>query len=280
MADFWTGLGVMALLSAACLVLPARLPPKRWLLYALAGATVAAIVLFVTFLLDNVRMAWLLPFACLPVVGNWLPPLACLLAGLAWRLIPGAWWRRCITLVPLVALCLWKSWGWYFEPLPEVESRWEGGVCMQTSGSSCSAASAATLLSHYGIRTSEAEMARLCMTRSWGTSMWGVYRGLTLKTRGTGYRVVVDRLDVDGLRRAREPLLLVAGISRREIPADPRYTRDWGWTPGVFHAVCFLEPAEDDLILIADPSTGLDHWSRENLAVLWDGAVLRIRERR
>ena len=276
MWDIWVGLAVMVVLSAALFTLALKLRVKRRVHFGLACGTVAAIILFVLFLLDSVRMAWILPFSNLVVVGNWLPPLACFLAGLAWRLIPGQWWRRSLTVVPLIVICLWKSWGRYFEAAPAVGDHWKDRICMQTAESTCSAASAATLLAHYGIETREAEMVRLCMTRQWGTSMWGVYRGLRLRTGGTPYRVKVVTASVDSLLKSSETALLIVGIRRGRVPDDSRYTEDWGWTPGTFHAVCFLRPGEDDLVIMADPSVGPDHWSRENLNVLWTGVALRL----
>jgi hypothetical protein len=76
--------------------------------------------------------------------------------------------------------------------------------------------------------------------------------------------------------RSSEPALLIVGLRRGHLPDDPRYTREWGWTPGVFHAVCFLRAETDGLVLMADPSVGLDHWSKQDLEVLWTGVGLRM----
>jgi len=62
----------------------------------------------------------------------------------------------------------------------------ENGVCLQSSGYSCAPASAAMLLHLYGVKASEDEMARLCVTRrgstvTSGTSESGLLRGLRLK---------------------------------------------------------------------------------------------------
>jgi hypothetical protein len=276
MGDIWAGLAIMGLLDVALATLALKLRVGRRALLALAAGTVAAIGLFVIFLLDDLRMAWLLPFSNLVVVGNWLPPLACFLAGLAWRLTPRPTWRRCLTVAPLVAICLWKSYGWFLQPLPQTEDNWQDGVCLQTTQSTCSAASAATILTHCGVQTSESEMALLCMTRRWGTSTWGVYRGLKLKACGTRCRVRVFSGSPDDLLRRNQPALLIVGIRRGRVPEDPRYTHEWGWMPGVFHAVCFLQSKPDGTVLMADPAVGLDYWSREDLEVLWINVGLRM----
>ena len=276
MSDIYAGLAVMGLLSAGALIAALKLRAGRRPLYGLAIATVCLIIFFSLFLLDDIRMAWLLPFSCLPVVGNWIPPMAFFLTGLAWRLISGKTWRRCVTVLALLLLCLWKSYGWFFEPPPDVGDTWKDGVCLQTSESTCSAASAATILAHYGIPATEPEMARLCMSRSWGTSMWGVYRGLKLKTSGTPYRVELFTPGNKPLRTMEGPLLLIVGLRRGEHPADRRYEEDWGWTPGTYHAVCFLAAGPDDLVRMADPSIGAEYWSDENIRVLWTGVGVRL----
>lgn len=71
----------------------------------------------------------------------------------------------------------------------------EKGVCHQTSGYSCSAASAVMLLHQAGIPATEREMAELCVTRAGnsrvaGTSDVGAMRGLRLKMAGRGRPVI------------------------------------------------------------------------------------------
>ncbi|MBI3854474.1 MAG: hypothetical protein HY293_02155, partial [Planctomycetes bacterium] len=84
----------------------------------------------------------------------------------------------------------------------------EKGICLQTSGYSCSAASAAMLLHHYGVPATEKEMAELCVTRAGnsrvaGTTECGVMRGLRRKLAGQGAPVIstqpVDRMPTPAL---------------------------------------------------------------------------------
>src|SRR5262245_39255762 len=65
------------------------------------------------------------------------------------------------------------------------------GACHQTSGYSCSAASAVMLLHQAGISATEQEMAELCVTRAGntrvaGTTDSGAMRGLRRKMAGRG----------------------------------------------------------------------------------------------
>ena len=71
----------------------------------------------------------------------------------------------------------------------------ERGICHQTSGYSCSAASAVMLLHQAGIPSTEKEMAELCVTRAGnssvaGTSDVGAMRGLRIKMAGRGRPVI------------------------------------------------------------------------------------------
>jgi len=54
-------------------------------------------------------------------------------------------------------------------------------VCLQTSSDTCSAAAAVTFLGMYGIKTTEAEVARLALTKQGkGTDRLGLYRALKI----------------------------------------------------------------------------------------------------
>ena len=71
----------------------------------------------------------------------------------------------------------------------------QNGVCHQTSGYSCAAASAAMLLHLHGVRATEREMAGLCATRPGstslsGTSDSGIMRGLRIKLEGRATPVI------------------------------------------------------------------------------------------
>lgn len=65
-----------------------------------------------------------------------------------------------------------------FRPLPanRFQDNWKDGVCLQSTSASCGVASAATLLASFGIKVSEAELARECFTCSSGTEAWYLAR--------------------------------------------------------------------------------------------------------
>jgi hypothetical protein len=58
---------------------------------------------------------------------------------------------------------------------------------------------------------------------------------------------------------------------------DPRFETEWGWIPGMGHAVVALSRAPNGGFIIADPAVGLELWSESQLETLWQGNGLRVR---
>jgi hypothetical protein len=224
-----------------------------------------------------VWMLRLLPVSNAIVMANWQLPAAGLVIGLAWHVLPRPMWRRCLLIVPLAALGVWRSYSPLIGgPPDDLRNRWKGEVCLQSSFSSCGAAAAATLLRAAGIEASEAEMAGLCLTRSSGTTLHGLYRGLKLKTSGTAWRVEITGGSVGALRGSGTPVLLNVGLPRRAEGIDPRYQRDWGWLPGFKHSVVLFGFLPDGKIEVGDPAVGREQWFEVALDALWHGQGLRL----
>ena len=240
MTDLYTALAVMLVASAAALAVALGIAraagPRAAALLALLSC--GFVVCFALLLRDHLLLTRLLPVSAVVIYGNALPPAVAFLTGIAWRRIPGGPARKAVLLLPLLALCLYQSYGFLLGRPPPLEDRWKGDVCRQTSPASCSAAAAATLLRAHGIEATEAEMARLCLTRSGGTPMHGLYRGLKLKTAGRGWDAEAFRGDLATLRNEGGPILLTVRLDRG-AHVDPRYEQLWGWTPGVAHTVVF-----------------------------------------
>ena len=88
------------------------------------------------------------------------------------------------------------------------------GTCPQTTEYSCSAAAAVTLLARHGIRTTEARMAGLCLTRAGlGTPSLGLYRGLALAMASSNLRPRLIHFDrTSDLHQAAYPCLISVGL--------------------------------------------------------------------
>ena len=233
------------------------------------------IVVFVRFADDHPALARLLPFSSVVILGDWIPPAAALLAGLAWRRMPGGAVRKGVLVVPLLALCGYRPAGRLIGSPPPLDDRWKHGVCRQTSQASCSAAAAATLLRAHGITTNESEMAALCLTRPRGTPTVGLYRGLKLKTVGLPWKIEAFHGDLETLRRERGPVILSVRLDPGR-GVDERYERLWGWAPGVNHTVVLFGFRDDGKTEVGDPAVGRENWRVEDLRVLWHGEGFRL----
>ena len=230
----------------------------------------------------NVRLTTLLPYSNLVIIGNWLPPLAGLLGGFAWRRIYGRIVRKTLCTSALAVAAGYAAVLPMLGEPPECSDRWNrDGVCLQTTQQTCTAASAATLLRLHDIDATEAEMAKLCLTRE-GTTWMGLYRGLKQKTQGTRWDVEVVEWTANEIPDIpTEPLILSVGIGQAETERDERRFAEWGWRPGQGHSVLLLGKSSMGGYRIADPTPGygIEIWSRKNLEELFQGTAVRLRER-
>jgi len=279
MGDIYAGIAVICALGGALFALGLRIgrAASRRTVWAFALLAVAALCVHSFVLLDNLRLAWFLPFSSLVAVGNGSPLAAGFLAGIGWGRIPRPIWRKCLTIVPLIAVCLFHAYGRLSGRPPRCSDVWDRGVSIQSSRSSCGAAAAATLLRAYGIAATEQEMAELCLTRNWGTCDHGIYRGLKLKTAGTPFRVEIVSGGIEQLQQDMDGPILVLVRLRRTATTGPRYEQDWGWEPGRGHAVVLFRFLRRGLVEMGDPSAGREKWAAEDLRVLWRGVGIRLR---
>jgi hypothetical protein len=280
--DILPGIAALLVLATFCFLLGVRMThgssERRAGLLALS--CVGTLIFGFLFVQDRLVLAHLFPFPGVVVLGNTPLPLIALLCGILLEHLK----ERGRRPAPLIALLLVLAtahairpfWGQPPQMNPE---NVQDGVVMQTSDSSCSAASAATLLRYHGIPATEQEMAQLAFTRRDGTAMLGVYRALRRKTEGTPFRVeVLSGADAPELRRAAEegPVLLSVGLDRFARDVDPRYQSEWGWTPGLYHAVVLFHFLPDGKLEIGDPSVGREKWGTVSLGVLWHGEGIRL----
>jgi len=146
--------------------------------------------------------------------------------------------------VGLLAVCLLyftKSGLWMLKPpVPDLNTAtYTDGVCRQSTGYTCVAASLVTLLRAYGIETSETEMARLSLTEIDGgaTDARAIY-ALERKLTGTPLRPRYERMDFARLCAAPKPCLV---------------STDWGYFSS--HMLPVME-ASHDTVMLGDPLTG------------------------
>ena len=284
MADLYVGLVVLGGLSiglfAGSLWCSYRI--SQLLSDLLAMLVVALMFFYIRHLWYDVRLTRILPFSNLVVIGNWLPPLAGLLAGFAWRRIYGRIFRKTICTSALAIAAGYAAVLPMLGEAPECRNDWNfEGICVQTTKHTCTAASAATLLRLHGIDATESEMAELCLTRE-GTTWMGLYRGLKQKTRGTRWDVEVIECQTSDIKVARGvPMILSVGLGPEVLKRDERRYAEWGWRPGQGHSVLLLSRGALGGYRIADPTPGygIETWNSDDLDDLFQGTAVRLIER-
>ena len=168
---------------------------ERNRIWTMAGG-VAGLVLAVT-----ARDAWWplkwFPVTELVIWGDWSAPFAALLAGLTLTAMHLTRWRRMLIAVVLITVVNVVTWSPWWRSAPLMSDTWDGACCLQSTDSTCAPAAAATLLRAYGIVSSEASLARDCLTTDKGTSRWGLWRGLRRATVDSAYQVRASDEDLD-----------------------------------------------------------------------------------
>ena len=279
MLDLTAGLILIVSLSVVACYCTVRLAPRlaRRSRNLVALGTMAVGGLYLGLLWNSTVMSRLLPVSGLPIVANWLPLFGSILAALAFSgMDDRGVFRRSIPCVAIAGMCL-ASLAWpVLGSAPECGDRWIGRTCLQTTPVTCSAASAATLLRAHGIDATEQEMARLCLTRDSGTPWMGLYRGLTLKTEGTPWRVEIVTTDVDALRDSTAPASILIAELESEADDNSQLREACGWIPGQSHAVVFYGFATKKTLYMGDPTMGPELWLRSDLETLWSGIMVRL----
>jgi predicted double-glycine peptidase len=278
--DLYVGLAIVAGVSLAVFQATALLARRCSPLHRnlLAVAIVGLMIAYTYGLWQSTLLARLLPLSNLIVLGNWYPIFLSALGGVVVAMPQLCLARRGVALVSLAAFSTYAALSPLLGEPPACDNRWSlDGDCMQTTEFTCSAASAATLLSEHGIAASEREMAELCLTRR-GTSWLGLYRGLKLKTEGTPWKVEIVRCTAADLRRyAGEPMILEVGLEADDH-VDPAYRTEFGWVPGMKHSVILRGFTEQGDARVVDPTPniGRERWDAETLQLLWRGHGIRL----
>jgi len=282
MKDLYIGLAIMS-----CVSLLVLLCTVKWTRPMKKRAVTLTGILAATLLLAYLRFAWktallvtILPFSSIVILSNWFPPAAAFLAGITWTHGYGTRKRRVLFGLTLYLIAFYSSVDPLLGQPPECRNRWQMRrdfpypMARQTSGYSCTAAAAATLLRMNGIPAEESEMAQLCLTRM-GTTWQGLYRGLKLKTAGLPFRIEVIECPLQELQsRLPGPAIISVGIDPSR-PYSPEYVQTKGWQPGMRHSVVLLDYQQNsDRVVIADPSVGFERWAPRDMQTLWRGRAV------
>lgn len=282
MTDLYIGLAIMIAASLAVLGLTVKwTKPLTKRAVTLTGVLAALLLLaYLRFIWKTALLSELLPFTSIVILSNWFPFAAAFLAGITWTHGYGTKKRRVIFGLTLYTIAVFSM----VEPIlgqpPRCFDKWQSHekysfpISRQTSGYSCTAAAAATLLRLNGIPAQESEMAELCLTRR-GTTWQGLYRGLKLKTAGHPFRVEIIECRLSELKnRLPAPAVISVGIDP-DKPYSREYVYAWGWQPGMRHSVVLLGFNKDtDRAAVADPSVGFEEWNARDMETLWRGRAV------
>lgn len=127
----------------------------------------------------------------------------------------------------------------------------------QSTVYTCGPAACAAALAHCGIVVTEAELARACLTRRAGTSLFDLYRGLVEATRGRPFRVSIEDLTADQLLAADH--VVVAS------------------NDGGGHALCYT--TDDGTVLVHDPiAKAPATWTPQQLRETYRGPAIVLRQ--
>lgn len=133
-------------------------------------------------------------------------------------------------------------------------------VCMQTTGYTCGAAAACTLLAQVRIAATEQEMADICGTNSMnGTQVVGVMWGLREKLKDTGYRIeFLDRQTPADLQALQYPAMVTMRLNFL-----------------IDHWIVVLK-ADENGILTADPLRGVVRRNTGEFLSNWRRTLVKL----
>lgn len=282
MSDLYFGLAIMIAASLVVLGLTVKwtkpMTKRNVTVTGLLGAIL--LLAYIRFLWLTALLVQVIPHSSIVILSNLFPLAAAFLAGITWTHGYGTRKRRVLFGLSLYVIAMYST----VEPIlgqpPHCFDKWQSHqdysfpISRQTSGYSCTAAAAATLLRMNGIPAQESEMAELCLTRK-GTTWQGLYRGLKLKTAGHPFRVEIIECPLSELKdRLPAPAVISVGIDP-DKPYSSEYVYAWGWQPGMRHSVVLLGfHTARGRVAIADPSVGFEEWNARDMNTLWRGRAV------
>ena len=289
MADLYLSICLMILLCGLALAAGAWVAGRASYIQLLGCELLVGVLMlaFMVFLWDRPLLVRLLPFSSTIVLGNWLPCIACFFVGVCAQTKSIHWSRRLGLTFVTCGLSVFSLVRPVLGEPPRCFSLQPGkAMQFQTTDETCSAASAANLLRLHGIKTSEYEMACLCLTRT-GTHWLGVYRGIKLKLADTPWDVVVEEFDVEGLlhevlqRSSGKSAMFftspaVLSLSFVDRPGSQSVAT--GFSDATGHSVVLLETSTDGCMNVFDPSPeyGFESWPQQFTAGISRAVSLRI----
>lgn len=230
---------------------------------------------YLYWLMDSPLLVTLIPHSSAIILSNWLPLMGAFFAGICFRTVTISPVRRAFLTTALLSLCTYSLMSPLLGDSPRcAEVDFERILEFQTTEQTCSPACAAGLLRLHGIHATERELSELCLTRH-GTHWLGLYRGLKLKTRGTPWDVVVEKISGDELRHGRHSPGILS-LTFGEVISQARLEE--GFQSSVGHSVISLGKTSSGILQVFDPSPdyGFECWNKDTLQDVESAILVRL----
>ncbi|MDI6789059.1 MAG: cysteine peptidase family C39 domain-containing protein, partial [Planctomycetota bacterium] len=199
----------------------------------------------------------------LPFEIIWIFPLAIFFISAGSKLMSSRFASKCLVVLSLLVLIVgldMSSWVIIGQRVnPERFMVDKDRVCIQSTHYTCGAASAVTLLNHYGITTNELEMARLSHTTRRGIRIVPLALAIGRKVSDYGFSTDILKLDWEELKRLNQPCII---------------TTKFGFM--VDHVVTVLEIDDKDNVWIGEPLAGRIKKTKEEFLNQWRGSAIII----
>ncbi len=230
---------------------------------------------YLYWLMDSPLLVSIVPLSAAIVLSNWLPLMGAFFAGICFRTAAISAVRRAFLSTALLSLCAYSLVSPLLGESPRcADVDFERILEFQTTEQTCSPACAAGLLRLHGIHATERELSKLCLTRQ-GTHWLGLYRGLKLKTEGTPWDVVVEKISGDELREgSHSPGIL--SLTFGDVVSQAQ--SEEGFQSSVGHSVVSLGRTASGNLQVFDPSPdyGFETWNQETLQDIESAILVRL----
>jgi hypothetical protein len=258
--------------------------------FAALAASLFTALAFAYLMSGKLFWARALPSASVIYWSNLMPALLSLTAGLASTSDLFSRWNRPATVASLVLLTA----GYVMMPtlLPIIApattdptSVWKHNLCLQSHGSTCAPAAAATLLRSASIDADETSMVRACLTSRYGTVPLGLFRGLAIASKNSPSKPRIASTNPD--RWPELGQLPNVALITFEVPSIENADDDSsGLRPAslsrIFgpseegHAIVVLGKTDSGRWIIADPAFGRTVWTDECLKSRFSGDAIYL----
>ncbi len=111
---------------------------------------------------------------------------------------------RALLVVPLLGVVVFSAAPVikpFISPIPKDawQDKWDAGVCLQSTPSTCGAASTATILNHFGVEVTESEIAAEAYSYGGGTEAWHLARAARKRGFDVDFKFTPGLPQDDGL---------------------------------------------------------------------------------